>query len=208
MIAKFAMASLNAGNSLPRAADEGRKTISPVFIVAADESQQMQGETLAHALEENGITTHGVDVLNNAKEAKSIVPEKLEIRFPKGTNEDAFLSRLAETVKKFTARNPTWSALQTRTTLIREPTRFGFPSVEPFGNTSRTRQNERPCLKRILENKPPLTAKEQLHRGGLRGENPSFQTWLRSQCDRTNIAFHELPDGQQRLIRIGLEAVA
>jgi hypothetical protein len=106
MIAKFAMASLNAGNSLPRAADEGRKTISPVFIVAADESQQMQGETLAHALEENGITTHGVDVLNNAKEAKSIAPEKLEIRFPKGTNEDAFLSRLAETVKKFTGEEP------------------------------------------------------------------------------------------------------
>ena len=104
--AKSAMTSLNAGNSLPRAADEGRKTISPVFIVAADESQQMEGETLAHALEENGITTHGVDVLNSAKEAKLIAPEKLEIRFPKGTNEDAFLSRLAETVKKFTGEEP------------------------------------------------------------------------------------------------------
>ena len=26
----------------------------------------------------------------------------------------------------------------------------------------------------ILENKPPLTAKEQLHRRGLRGESPSL----------------------------------
>ena len=104
--AKSAMTSLNAGISLPRAADEGRKTISPVFIVAADESQQMEGETLAHALEENGITTHGIDVLNSAKEAKLIAPEKLEIRFPKGMNEDAFLNRLTETVKKFTGEEP------------------------------------------------------------------------------------------------------
>jgi hypothetical protein len=72
VIAKSAMTSLNAGNSLPRAADEGRKTISPVFIVAADESQQMEGEKLAHALEENGIIIHGFDIINNAKEAKLI----------------------------------------------------------------------------------------------------------------------------------------
>ena len=57
----------------------------------------------------------------------------------RGAIEDPFLSRLAETVKKFTGEDRTWSALQTRTSLIREPTRFGFPSVEQFGNTSRKR---------------------------------------------------------------------
>ena len=66
----------------------------------------MRGEKLAQALEEDGITFEGLDVLNNAKEAKLIAPEKLEIRFPKGTNEDPFLSRLAETVKKFTGEEP------------------------------------------------------------------------------------------------------
>ena len=106
VIAKSAMTSLNAGTSLPRAADEGLKTIPRVFIVVAVESQEMRGEKLAQALEENGITFQGLDVLNNAKEAKLIAPEKLEIRFPKGTNEDPFLSRLAETVKKFTGEEP------------------------------------------------------------------------------------------------------
>ena len=47
-----------------------------------------------------------VDVLNNAKEAKLIAPENLEIRFSKGANEDPFLSGLAETVKKFTGEEP------------------------------------------------------------------------------------------------------
>ena len=103
VIAKSAIASLNAGNSLPRTADEGRKS---VFIVAADESQQMQGQKLAQALEENGITIHGVDVLSNAKEAKLITPDNLEIRFSKGANEEPFLSGLAEAVKRFTGEQP------------------------------------------------------------------------------------------------------
>ena len=91
---------------MPRTADEGRKAIPPVFIVAADESQQMRGQKLAQALEETGITIHGVDVLSKAKEAKLIAPEKLEIRFSKGVNEDSFLTGLAETVKKFTGEEP------------------------------------------------------------------------------------------------------
>ena len=66
----------------------------------------MRGEKLAQALEEKGITVQGVDVLNNAKEAKLIAPEKLEIRFSKGANEDPFLSGLAETVKRFTGEEP------------------------------------------------------------------------------------------------------
>ncbi len=66
----------------------------------------MRGEKLAQALEENGITIHGVDVLSNAKEAKLIAPEKLEIRFSKGANEDPFLTGLAETVKRFTGEEP------------------------------------------------------------------------------------------------------
>jgi rRNA maturation protein Nop10 len=106
VIAESALTSLNAGNSLSSTADEGRKAIPPVFIVAADESQQMRGQKLAQALEENGITIHGVDVLSKAKEAKLIAPEKLEIRFSKGVSEDSFLTGLAETVKKFTGEEP------------------------------------------------------------------------------------------------------
>ena len=106
VIAKSTITTLNGGESLPGAAGEGRKAIPPVFIVAADDSQEIRGEKLAQALEEDGITFEGLDVLNNAKEAKLIAPEKLEIRFPKGTNEDPFLSRLAETVKKFTGEEP------------------------------------------------------------------------------------------------------
>ena len=66
----------------------------------------MRGEKLAQALEENGITVQGVDVLSNAKEAKLITPENLEIRFSKGANEEPFLSGLAETVKRFTGEQP------------------------------------------------------------------------------------------------------
>ena len=106
VIARSAIQSLNAGNSLPHPVDEGRKRIPPVFIVAADDSQQMLGEKLAQALEEKGITIQGVDVKSNAKEAKLITPENLEIRFSKGANEEPFLSGLAETVKRFTGEQP------------------------------------------------------------------------------------------------------
>ena len=106
VIAKSAITSLNAGNSLPRTADEGRKAIPSVFIIAADESQQMRGQKLAQALEENGITIHGVDVLSNAKEAKLITPETLEIRFSKDANEEPFLNGLAEAVKRLTGEQP------------------------------------------------------------------------------------------------------
>ena len=106
VIAGSTIQSLNAGNSLPRKADEGQKRIPPVFIVAADDSQQMLGEKLAQALEEKGITVQGVDVKSNAKDAKLVTPENLEIRFSKGTSEDPFLSGLAETVKRFTGKQP------------------------------------------------------------------------------------------------------
>jgi rRNA maturation protein Nop10 len=106
VIAGSTIQSLNAGNSLPRTADEGQKRIPPVFIVAADDSQQMLGEKLAQALEEKGITVQGVDVKSNAKEAKLVTPENLEIRFSKGTSEDPFLSGLAEAVKRFTGEQP------------------------------------------------------------------------------------------------------
>ena len=66
----------------------------------------MLGEKLAHVLEEKGITVHGVNVKSNAKEAKLITPENLEIRFSKGANEEPFLSGLAETVKRFTGEQP------------------------------------------------------------------------------------------------------
>ena len=74
----------------------------------------MLGEKLAHALEEKGITVQGVNVKSNAKEAKLITPENLEIRFSKGANEEPFLSGLAETVKRFTGEQRSWSAFQTR----------------------------------------------------------------------------------------------
>ena len=67
VIARSAVQSLNAGNSLPRPVDEGRKRIPPVFIVAADESQQVRSDKLAQALEVKGITVQGVDVISNAK---------------------------------------------------------------------------------------------------------------------------------------------
>ena len=44
LTAKSAIKSLNEGNSLPLLADEQRKFVLPVFIVAADESQRMQSE--------------------------------------------------------------------------------------------------------------------------------------------------------------------
>ena len=46
------------------------------------------------------------DVISNAKEAKLIAPENLEIRFSKGANEESFLTRLTETVKKLKGEEP------------------------------------------------------------------------------------------------------
>ena len=129
VIAKSAITSLNAGNSLPRTADEGRKAIPSVFIIAADESQQMRGQKLAQALEENRITIHGVDVLSNAKEAKLISPETLEIRFSKDANEEPFLNGLAEAVRNSQANNRSSSAFDPND-LDPETTRFGFPGAE------------------------------------------------------------------------------
>jgi hypothetical protein len=74
--------------------------------VAADESQQRQGESLAQALRENGINALGVDVISTAKDAKMIAPENLEIRFSKVANEESFLNGLAEKVKRFTGEEP------------------------------------------------------------------------------------------------------
>ena len=47
----------------------------PLFIVAADDSQQMEGEKLAQGLRENGISLQGVDVLTSAKEAQLTAPK-------------------------------------------------------------------------------------------------------------------------------------
>ena len=106
VITRSAIRSLNEGNSLPPLADEQRKGISPVFIVAADESQQMEGEKLAQALRENGINAQGVDVIGTTKDAKLIAPETLEIRFSKSANDESFLNGLAEKVKRFTGEEP------------------------------------------------------------------------------------------------------
>ena len=106
VIIRSAIQSLNEGNSFPRSADEKRKGVPPVFIVAADESQRMHGEKLAQSLKENGIDAQGVDVISSAKDAKLNAPEDLEIRFSKGANEESFLSGLAEKVKRFTGEEP------------------------------------------------------------------------------------------------------
>ena len=106
LTARSAIQSLNEGNSLPPVADEQRKGIPPVFIVVADESQQMQGEKLAQSLRENGINAQGVDVISTAKDAKLIAPETLEIRFSKSVNDESILTGLAEKVKRFTGEEP------------------------------------------------------------------------------------------------------
>ncbi|MGA9576831.1 MAG: hypothetical protein WBL40_19750 [Terrimicrobiaceae bacterium] len=107
VIARSALQSLNAGNSLASPVNQGQKGTPPVFIVVADESQRMRGEKLAQALEEKGITTRGVDVVTNTKEAKLIAPENLEIRSSKGATEEPFFAGLVETVKKSMGAEPT-----------------------------------------------------------------------------------------------------
>jgi hypothetical protein len=104
VITRSAIQSLKEENSLPPLADEQRKGIPPVFIVAADESQQLKGEKLAQALREDGINAQGVDVISTAKDAKLLAPETLEIRFSKG--EKSALTGLAEKVKRFTGEEP------------------------------------------------------------------------------------------------------
>jgi hypothetical protein len=106
LTARLAIQSLNEGNSLPPVADEQRKGISAVFIVAPDESRRMQGENLAQLLRENGIDTQGVDVISAAKDAKLIAPETLEIRFSKRVGDEAVLTGLAGKVKKLTGEEP------------------------------------------------------------------------------------------------------
>jgi len=106
VIARSAIQSLNEGNSFPRSADDKRKGIPPVFIVAADESQRMHGEKLTQSLKENGIDAQGVDVISSAKDANLMAPEDLEIRFSKGTNEEPFLNGLAEKIKRLTGEEP------------------------------------------------------------------------------------------------------
>ena len=78
VISRSAIQSLNGGTSLPRSSDEQRKGMPLVFVVVADESQQMQGEKLAQELSENGISAQGVDVISTAKDAQLVAPETLE----------------------------------------------------------------------------------------------------------------------------------
>jgi hypothetical protein len=104
VLARSAIRSLDEGNSLPRLADEQRKELAPVFIVAADESQQTQGEKLAQVLKDKG-NVQGVDVIP-AKDPKLKAPLNLEIRYSKAANEKPFLTSLAATVKKFTGEEP------------------------------------------------------------------------------------------------------
>jgi hypothetical protein len=106
VIARSAIQSLNGGNSLPRPTDEQRKGMPLVFIVAADESQEKEGEKLAQGLRENGINAQGVDIISNAKDAQLIAPETLEIRFSKDANDESALTGLAEKVKRFTGKEP------------------------------------------------------------------------------------------------------
>ena len=106
MIARSAVQSLNAGNSVPYSATEQRKSVPPVFIVAADESQQREGEKLAQALRESGINAQGVDVVGATEDAKLIAPESLEIRFSEGTNDESVLTGLADKVRRFTGQEP------------------------------------------------------------------------------------------------------
>jgi hypothetical protein len=106
VIARSTIRSLDEENSLPRLADEQLKELSPVFIVAADESQQTQGEKLAQVLKEKGINLQGVDVMAAAKDSKLKAPQNLEIRYSKAGSKESFLTGLAETVKKFTNEEP------------------------------------------------------------------------------------------------------
>jgi rRNA maturation protein Nop10 len=106
VVTRSAIQSLNEGRSFPRSADEKGKSVPPVFIVAADESQRMHGEKLAQSLKENAIDAQGVDIISSAKDARLSTPEDLEIRFSKGANEGPFLSGLAEKVKRFTGAEP------------------------------------------------------------------------------------------------------
>jgi len=106
VIARSAVQSLNAGNSVPHSATEQRKGVPPVFIVAADESQQREGEKLAQALRESGINAQGVDVVGATEDAKLLAPESLEIRFSEGTNDESVLTGLADKVRRFTGKEP------------------------------------------------------------------------------------------------------
>jgi hypothetical protein len=106
VITRSAIQSLNGGPFLPHSADEQRKGMPLVFIVVADESQQMQGEKLAQELRENGIGAQGVDIINTAKDAQLMAPEALEIRFSKGANEESVLTGLVDKVKRFAGKEP------------------------------------------------------------------------------------------------------
>jgi hypothetical protein len=106
VIARSAMQSLDAGNRLPYPPNEGRESLPPVFVVAEDEEQQTSAQELARALQEGGIRIEGVDVINTARDAKLNSPENLEIRFPKGANDQPFVTSMAEAVKKSTGKEP------------------------------------------------------------------------------------------------------
>ena len=106
VISRSAIQSLNGRTSLPRLAGEQRKGMPVVYIVAADESQQMEGEKLAQELRENGISAQGVDIISTAKDAQLIAPEDMEIRFFKGANEESVLMGLVDKVKRFTSKEP------------------------------------------------------------------------------------------------------
>ena len=106
VVANSAIQSLNGGSSSPHPADKQRKGMPLVFIVAADESQQMEGEKLAQELRENGISVQGVDVLTPAKEAQLSAPQTLEIRFSKAAKGASALTGLADKIKSFTGKEP------------------------------------------------------------------------------------------------------
>jgi hypothetical protein len=106
VISRSAIQSLNGGTSLPRSADEQRKDMPIVFVVVADESQQMQGEKLDQELGENGISAQGVDVISTAKDAQLVAPETLEIRYSKGASEESVLTDLTDKVRRFTGKEP------------------------------------------------------------------------------------------------------
>jgi hypothetical protein len=106
VLARSAKQALDTGNQLPPPPNEGNKGLPPVLVVAEDEEQQTSAQTLARALEEDGIHVQGVDVISTAREAKLNSPENLEIRFSKGANGQTFLTSMTDVVRRSTGQDP------------------------------------------------------------------------------------------------------
>ncbi|HYZ73144.1 MAG TPA: zinc ribbon domain-containing protein [Chthoniobacterales bacterium] len=103
---KSPMRALEGGNSFSPRAGEQRIDLPIVFIVAANDSQQAQGDKLAHVLKEKGINVQGVDLIGAAKDFNLKAPPNIEIRYSRSGNQPSFMATLAETVKTFVGEEP------------------------------------------------------------------------------------------------------